>query len=103
MRHAQLPVAALASLLSCFFADVRAQAPDSSRAGGGGDAGRRAVAAGEGTASDGGSRVRRTIGQPEADASHPAWSGAFALSGGDWTSAEPDDVPDDLPFANGFE
>ncbi|HET9483134.1 MAG TPA: hypothetical protein VFO79_04185 [Xanthomonadales bacterium] len=60
-------------------------------------------AAGDGTSSGEGYGVGRTIGQPDADASHPAWSGAFALTGGAWTSAEPDEVPSDLPFANGFE
>ena len=104
MRYAQLPVAALACLLSCFFADARAQSPDASPArDGDADVERRVFAPGEGTTSGEGSTVRAAISRPDADATHPAWSGAFALTGGSWTSAEPDGVPDDEPFANGFE
>ena len=62
------------------------------------------IAAGGGFSSGGDYAVQGTIGQPEADAQHPATGGPFVLIAGFWGAVRPPGFPTlDRVFKNRFE
>ncbi|TVS11953.1 MAG: hypothetical protein EA419_06565 [Wenzhouxiangella sp.] len=62
------------------------------------------IAAGGGLSSGGDYVVQGTIGQPEADAQHPATGGPFVLIAGFWGAVRPPGFPTlDLVFRDRFD